>query len=426
VPTVGRLSDSGEVRQALRHSDFRWLFTGQAVSAIGDQLFPVAVAVLVLQGGGGAGDLGLVLAARFGALVLFALLGGVWADRLPRVRVLVSADVLRLLAVLGLALAAASAPPVPVLAALTFLVGAGEAFFRPAYGALLPTVLPAPDLPGGNALSSSSQHLAMVIGPGLGGVLIAAAGVRVAFLVDAATFAVSLATLVRVREPAHEAAARQRLLREIREGVAAVRARPWIAAVLAMATLQLLLCVAPVLVLLPVQLRESGAPASTYGYVLATGAVGGLLGGLLAGRWRPRLPGRAGLLALLPFAAEPLALLLDAPAPVLAASWFVGGLGLGPFIVWWESALQVDVPRALLARVISLDWMCTLALLPLGLALTGPLVAAVGRGPVLVTAVAAQLVTSLLPLLVPGARDFRTPAASPSYAGESVSASASG
>jgi len=142
VPTVGRLSDSGEVRQALRNPDFRWLFTGQAVSAIGDQLFPVAVAVLVLQGGGGAGDLGLVLAARFGALVLFALLGGVWADRLPRVRVLVSADVLRLLAVLGLALAAASAPPVPVLAALTFLVGAGEAFFRPAYGALLPTVRP--------------------------------------------------------------------------------------------------------------------------------------------------------------------------------------------------------------------------------------------------------------------------------------------
>ncbi len=122
--------------------DFRLLWTGQAVSAIGDMIFPVAVAVFVLDSGGDVGDVGLVLAARFAALVLFALFGGVWADRLRRTRVMIGADLLRAVAVLGLALVPGT-PAVAILAALTFLVGGGEAFFRPAYGAVLPTIVPA-------------------------------------------------------------------------------------------------------------------------------------------------------------------------------------------------------------------------------------------------------------------------------------------
>ncbi|MDP3713405.1 MAG: MFS transporter [Mycobacteriales bacterium] len=390
--------------------DFRWLFSGQAISSIGDQLFPIAVAVLVLGGGGSAGDLGLVLAARVASLVLFALLGGVWADRLPRVRVLIGADAVRLVAVVGLLLAAASSPPVPVLAALTFAVGAGEAFFRPAYGALLPTVLPADQLGPGNALSSASTHLAMVLGPGLGGVLVAVTSVEVLFVVDAVTFGVSLLTLLRVREPEHVPSPRRRVLREMGEGITAVRQRPWIAAILGMATVQLLFVVAPCTVLLPIVVRETTGSTGDFGFVLAVGAVGGLLGALVAGRWRPRQPGLVGTLGLLAFGLEPLGLLLDVSIPVLAVLWFVAGLGFGPFLVYWESALQVDVPRELLARVISLDWMCSLALLPLGLALTGPVVDAVGDEPVLVVAIAVLVISTLLPLLVPGVRDYRTPA----------------
>jgi MFS family permease len=390
--------------------DFRWLFTGQLVSGIGDQLFPVAVAVLVLDAGGDAGDLGLVLAARFAALVLFALLGGVWADRLPRVRVLITADVLRLVAVLGLLTAATTTPPVPVLALLTFVVGAGEAFFRPAYGALLPSVLPDDQLGPANALTSASHHTAMVLGPGLGGALVALAGVEVLFVVDACTFAVSLLTLLRVREPARVPAPRSRVLREMAEGVRAVRERPWVAAILGMATLQLLFCVAPVTVLLPLLVEERTGGAGDFGFVLAIGAVGGLLGGLVAGRWRPRHPGRVATLCILAYALQPLALLLDLPLPVLAAAWFVSSLGFGPFIVYWESALQRDVPRELLARVISLDWMCSLALLPLGLAVTGPVVDAVGDEPVLLTALVVLVVSTLAVLPVPGVRDYRTPA----------------
>ena len=388
--------------------DFRLLWFGQAVSATGDMIFPTAVAFRVLDAGGDAGDIGLVLAGRFAALVLFALFGGVWADRLPRRKVMIGSDVIRASAVLALALTPGT-PPVLTLAALTFFVGAGEAFFRPAYGALIPTVLPAERLPAGNALTSSSLHFAQIVGPGLAGVLVAVAGSRPAFLLDALTFVVSSLTLLRLREPARRPALRRSMAREIGEGLAAVRSRPWIAAILALASAQLMLTVAPIMVLTPVVARERLGGSSAYGLIIAMGAAGALVGALTAGRLRPRRRGMVGVLGLVPLGLEPIALWAPLPLWAVAGTFFVAGIGFGPFIVYWESALQAEVPRHLLARVVSVDWMCSFALLPLGLALAGPAVEAVGRGPVLGLAAATCVLPSLLVLLVPGVRDFRTP-----------------
>lgn len=398
------------MKGALRHRDFRLLFSGQVVSAIGDQIFPIAVTVEVLDHGGDVGDLGLVLAARFASLVLFALIGGAWADRLPRVRVLIGADVTRLVAVLGLALASGARVSVPVLASLVFLVGAGEAFFRPAYGALLPDVLPKEDLSAGNALSGSTFHFAAIVGPGLAGALVAGVGPRGALFVDALTFLASLATLVLVAEPARELVQRRRLHREIAEGFRAVRERPWIVAVLAMAMAQLMLAIPPMSVLLPTVVRETGAATASYGYVLAIGAAGGLLGALIAGQVKPTRPGLVAQIGVLTIAAEPLAMLLHAAPWGLAIAWFVSSAGLGPFLVYWETALQADVPKELLARVISIDWMCSFALLPLGLVLVGPAINAFGRTTVLVVALVASVVPPLLCLPVRGMFEFRTPA----------------
>jgi DHA3 family tetracycline resistance protein-like MFS transporter len=401
------------VREALRHRDFRNLFAGQAVSSVGDQIFPIAVTVHVLDNGGTVGDLGLILASRTAALVLFALLGGVWADRLPRVRVLIGADALRLVAVLGLILAMTGTTSSAALAGLVFFVGAGEAFFRPAYGALIPSVLPDRLLPAGNALSGVSFHVAAIVGPGLAGILVALVGSKGALVVDATTFGFSLAMLLRVREPGRVIRPRQRVHTEIAEGIAAVRSRRWIGAVLLMAMVQLMLLVPAVTLLLPKAVKDSGAATATYGYVLAISAVGGLVGAVLAARVRPQRPGLVSMLLLLPFSFEPLALLADAPLWVLTACWFLASFGLGPFLVYWETALQRDVPTELLARVISLDWMCSFALMPVGLALVGPAVDAFGRDAVLWVAVVAGIVPPLLCLPVPGLVRFSTPAPEP-------------
>lgn len=399
------------VREVLRLPDFRRLFAGSAASALADQVFPVAVAVLVLDRGGTAGDLGLVLAARFAAIATFGLLGGVWADRLPRVTVLVSADLLRCAAAAGLVVASAADPGVLVLAVLVFVVGAGEAFFRPAYGALVPTVLPAALLPKGNALSSSTSQLAQVVGPGTGGLLIAGAGARAGFVLVAVMFLLSALLLLRVREPAGVVHVRETVLRDIRVGFAAVLARRWMAVCLGMFTFNMLVVLAPVNVLLPVVVRDRTGETASYGLVLAVGALGGLAGALVAGHWRRANAGRTAVLVLMLFALQPLALLAELPLPALACCWVVTGSAIGFFIVRWETALQTDVPRHLLARVVSVDWMATFALYPVGLALTGPAVEAVGRTPVLAFAAVGALVPPLLVLRVPGMAEFRTPSA---------------
>ena len=257
MTTVGR--ERGLRGSVLGFRDFRLLWVGQAVSTVGDQIFPVAVTITVLNAGGNATDIGLVLAARWAALVLFAIAGGVWADRLPRTLVMRAADAFRMVALLGLA-ALPSTPPLWVLALLVFLVGGGEAFFRPAETALLPSILPPERLRPANALITISYRTASVVGPGLGALVVTASGgTRAAFVINALTFGVSLVCLTLLREPPREivpASERGGALHEVREGLAEVLKRPWVAAILILASLFLMLCLAPETVLLPVDRKS--------------------------------------------------------------------------------------------------------------------------------------------------------------------------
>jgi len=399
---------------ALRLRDFRLLWVGQAISTLGDQIFPIAVTIAVLDAGGTLGDLGLVLGARWLAIVSFALVGGVWADRLPRTFVMRASDLFRAVAVMALAFIPGT-PSTLVLAGFVFAVGAGEAFFRPAEAALIPAVVPQPLLPAANGLVTVSYRLAAVIGPGIGGlVVVAAGGPRAAYVINAASFLVSLGCLTALREPARDLVAkadRDSMLTEIRGGLAEVRRRPWIAAVLLMASLQLMLVVAPESVLLPIIGRREFGGDWVYVGSLAAISIGGVIGAFVAMHWQPRQRGLVGLLGILPFTLVPLALAYPSEPWVLLAVYFVSGLCLEPFLVYWSTALQEEIPTETLARVSSVDWMASFALMPLGLALTGPAVAAVGETAVLWAAAVVSVVSTLAVLVVPGTREFRTPRA---------------
>ena len=393
--------------------DFRWLWTGQAVSTLGDQVFPIAATVAVLDGGGGAGEIGLVLGARWLAIVLFALVGGVWADRLPRRAVMIGADVFRMLAVGSLALLPVL-PPVWFLALMVFAVGAGEAFFRPAETALLPSILQPERLPAANGLISISYRSMAVLGPGLGGLLVAGLGnIRLAFAVNAVTFLVSLLCLLRIREPARtEPVERASFVRDLREGIDEVRRHRWIVATLLGATVILMGVIAPENVLLPVIGRREFGTDAVYAMSLAAFSLGGVVGALIAMRLRPRRPGRVAWLCGLAWVSIPLALMFPVAPWVLFAAYAITGVAWEPFAVYWQSALQREVPQERLARVSSVDWMASFALMPLGLALTGPLVEAVGETPVLVGSGLLLVVVTVLVLRVPGVAEFRDPAPS--------------
>ena len=393
------------VLSPLAHAGFRRLWTGQAVSSVGDQLSVVAIAALVIDAGHGAAGLGIVLAARTLGLVVMIPAGGVIGDRARRTRVMVAADLVRIVATVALALLQDA--PVAPYAALALVIGAGEAVSQPAYRALLPTLLPSEELESGNALTALTQEASFVVGPALGGLLLATGGISAALWVDAATFAASLATLLSIREPARAVPIETPSIKaDLTEGFRAVVERPWIGLVVAMSTLHLMFAVAPWLVLLPVVAADDLGGTDVYGWLLAASGVGAMIGALVAGRWRPRRAGLVAMLGLLPSGLALLTLIGPSPVLLVGIASLIGGLGVSIFDVFWNTGVQRDVPDRLLARVFSLDYFGSLALMPLGYALTGPAVEAFGREAVLIFGFAVVVITTLPLLAIDSVRRF--------------------
>jgi MFS family permease len=358
-----------------REKDFRWLFLSQTISTTGDRIVLVALALLVTERTGSTTDLGIVIAAQTAALVTFLLIGGVWADRLPRHRIMVSTDLIRaalhtLLAILIFSNALA----IWQLVAIEILFGAAEAFFRPAYSGLVPQTVPEELIQEANAANGLTQTLAEFAGPAIATALVLTLGTGAAFAVDAGTFVVSAALLALVcpRERG-EPAQRTSILTELREGYREVRSRAWVWVTILVFSVHLVLGFAPYVVLGPtVALDRYGDPA-LWGWLAASVGLGTAAGALLALRWRPRLPLLVGILASVPFGAVLLAFALGAPLAVVLPCAVGSGIGLALFGVWWETALAQRIPPAALSRVTSYDWMGSYALLPVGYVLIGVL-----------------------------------------------------
>ncbi|PJN04863.1 hypothetical protein CG740_02980 [Streptomyces sp. CB01201] len=415
--TLSKKLSAGMAESAIGLRDFRFLWAGQAVSSVGDQLFTIAVSLRVIEAGGDAGDVGMVIGGRILATVLFALLGGVWADRVPRRRAMILADAFRLVAITA-ALAGRFDTGTLQLAALTFLVGSGEAFFRPAFGGLVPAIVPEERLLSANAWRGALDSGAAVVGPALAGVIVATAGTRWAFGINAATFLVSLVCVLLVTEPRRERPrSRSSVVAETKEGLAAVRRIRWVSAILVMTALQTMFVVAPHMVLLPVITQEKFAGPTAYGLVIAMFSLSGLVGTIVVGRIPLKRPGTSALVFNALFAAVPLVLLTPFSLWWVVGGYAVAGLAMMPFNVLLQTALQRQFPPALLGRVTSVDWLCSLALLPIGLAVVGPLADALGRTTVLVVAAVVQLGASAAVLAVPGMRAFHQDQEEPTAVG---------
>ncbi len=396
----------GEIRRVLGHRDFRFLWLAQSASVIGDHIVLVALALYVVSLTGSATDLGLVLAAQALPLVTLLLFGGVWADRLPRHRVMIATDLVRfaLHALLAVLIFSGSVQ-IWELIVIEMLFGAAEAFFRPAANGLLPQTVPEPDIQQATAITTMSNNVAEFAGPALATVLVLGAGAGWAFALDAATFVVSALLLTRVhpRErgiaPAAETAARASVWDEIREGFREVRAHAWVWATLASFCMALFCGLAPWFVLGPLVAREQYGHIGVYGVAEAALGFGTILGSLLGIGWRPRFPMRMAMLAILLW---PLAAILFAAGVTLFAvvpATIIGGGGIALFDVWWLTALAERMPPEKLSRVTSYDWMVSLGLLPLGYAIAGPLAGSLGAVNVLLGGLVLAIVAFALGLL---------------------------
>lgn len=387
---------------ALQVRDFRLLWSGQATSAVGDQIFPIATALAVTRSGGGAAALGLVLSARWVALIVCLPFGGVWADRIPPRLVMIAADSFRLL--LLAACVSRILSTWALLAVMVLLMGIGEGAFRPAAGSLLPAVLPSTVRVPGNALTSATNRIAGIVGPGLAGAIGASVGPRALYLIDAATFVVSVATLCALRSAVRPRPRHRSVFAEMREGLQEVRRHRWVAPMLVVSSLKMLFVVAPTVILLPILCVARFHSYAPYGWANAALAAGALAGIQLAAHIRPRSPGTVTMLLFLTYAAVPASLAWAHAAAVLVVCYFAAGFGLEPVGIFWQVALQNAIPPQRMARVSSLDWMASFASLPLGMAVLGPVIELVGQGPVLMVALVVSTVPNLLALLIPEVR----------------------
>jgi MFS family permease len=375
-----------QLLRVLRHRDFRLLWMANSASVLGDGIVIVALALFVVDLTGSATDVGLVLAAYSLPLIVFLLVGGVFADRLPRHLVVVVTDLVRF-ALHGLlaVLIVTGSVRIWQLVAIGVLFGTAEAFFRPASTGLLPQTVPEDEIQEANAVTSMFANLAEFAGPALATALVLGISPAAAFGLDAATFLFSAILLVRVqprargtRAPAPPDAAAATILGDVRAGFAEVRSRSWVWATLAAFCVALFVSLAPMYVVGPLVAEQQYGDLAVFGYVLAAFGAGMVGGSLAALRWRPRFPMRMAMALILLWPASIGLFASGAPLALVIVVMVIAGTGVALFDVWWLTELARRIPPDKLSRVTSYDWSVSLGLLPLGYVLAGPAANAFG------------------------------------------------
>ena len=363
----------------LREREFRLLFGGRVVSFAGSAMAPIALAFGVLELGGSAGDLGLVLTLSILPQVLFLLAGGVISDRLPRHIVMVASNL-----VSGLAQAVAAVllivgeAEIWHLAVVAVVRAVASSFFFPAQQGIIPQTVPLELLQPANALLRLTLNATNIGGAALGGLIVAAAGPGWALAFDALTYLVAACLLLpmHIRPPAREAS--ESFLTELREGWGAFRSRTWLWIVVLGFAFSNGAQSAAVNVLGPVVAEESLGGAEVWGVILAAQGIGLVLGGLVALRIHPARPLLLGVCAAVLLVPPIVLLALEAPWQAIALAAVFTGLGLELFSVFWDVSLQGHVPNELLSRVSAWDAIGSFVLMPAAYAVVGPVSVVVG------------------------------------------------
>ena len=393
------------------HPSFVLLWLSGFLVTIGAAAFPIALAVTVLDEGGNATTLGLILASRILSGVVLAGFGGVWADRFKRKYIMIIADVTRGFLTLALFLVTTAGLPTWTLAVIVFLMGTGEALGMPASAAILPSLLPNELLPAGNALRSVTARVGSILGPAIGGLFVALVGSHKTFLITAVGFLIGTALLFPLKEGAIESKPQSNsFFADFAEGIRTVRNMPWVAAIIVMAAVQLMVVIGVESVMLPVVTKSEFEGNFTFAAASAAAGIGGAVSALVWARIKSKKPGLVSVIAWLFFAVGPLALAFPFASWWVIFAYFVLGASTEPFGIYWSTAIQREVPQELQGRVFSVDHMGSLSLLPLGMALAGPTTEAFGIRNVLIFVVAFHIVTGLAVLAVPGVTRLKTPA----------------
>jgi len=393
----------------LRQREFALLWSGQTVSVFGDAMLLLALSFAVLDLTGSVTDIGLVLAASRAPLVLTVLAGGVVADRLSRRRLMVVADVVRAGALaLTAGLLLAGTAQIWQLLVLQAVTGTAAGFFYPAATGLLPLAVRPDLLQDANAFRAISDGVARIAGPVVAGILVVATSPAWAVGADAATFVVSALTLAFLRLPKHERPERRRFVHDLVHGWKEFTSRTWVWLMVVVAGALGNFFTAAITALGPAVAKEHYGGAGAWAAVSAGMGAGALAGAVLVFRVRSRTPLVVACFAWALLAVPDFALAFLVPLAVVVVAAILGGAGQTTGNALWDTTFQRKIPQESMSRVSSYDWFGSLLFNPLGLAVAGPIAAAIGTSTTLAIAgcwfVGAAIALAALPS-VRGVRD---------------------
>ena len=400
------------ILRPLRLRDFALLWTGMAISMVGDGVYVVAIAWQVYEISNRPSALALVGVAWSLPQVLLMLLSGALADRFNRRRLMIAGDLIRCAAIATVGfLSITGRLTVPLVVGLVVVYGVGQAIFQPSFSAIVPTIVPGDLLVEANSLAQFVRPFSMMLlGPLIGGLLIAAFGAGWAFVFDGGTFAFSalMILLMRSRPEPRDADSSKRLMSEVAEGLRYVIAHRWLILAMVGATVSLLATWGPWETLVPYVIKNElhGGPTAL-GLVFGAGGLGSVVAALFFGQ-RGTLP-RRPVTAL--YVAWAIAMFGTAGFGLVTGVWQAMIVALATegsitiLVVIWFTLIQRLVPNDLLGRVTSLDWMISIAGVPLSFAIVGPVASAIGARMTLVLAGILGGGITLAVMFLPGARD---------------------
>ncbi|CAN2211791.1 ProP Permeases of the major facilitator superfamily [Candidatus Nanopelagicaceae bacterium] len=389
---------------------YRNMLISSTLTSIAVSAFPIAIAVTVLDAGGSATTLGLILAARVLSGVLLAPVGGVWVDRLPRKTILIVSDGFR--AVIGSVVIFINPENLAmwILGTIVILMGISDAFGGPASGAIIPSILPDSLLPSGNVVLGIAKKSSTIIGPGVAGVIVVSLGTHATYIATSVLFLIGAALLLRIDEGARIApgGANTKFLYEVKEGLRVVWYYKWIAAMIIMASVQLMMVIGVETVLLPVITKRDFGTSSVFATAAALFSLGGAISAVICIKAKVKNPGLVSVIVWGLFIFAPLVLAFPSSRELIFFAYLLAGFSVGPWEAFWGTQVQREVPAEYQGRVFAIDYMGSLGLMPLGMALAGPLVNIFGERELLIGVAIFHLLICAVVLFVPGVKQMKS------------------
>ena len=395
---------------SLRNSSFAWLWSGQAISRIGDSFYRIALAWWVLEATGSATTMGTVLIFSSVPMLIFLLIGGVTVDRFSRSKIMFASDIGRGLIILFIALFAYRGMlQIWHIYVASIVFGFVDAFFQPAYSALIPQVVDQPNLPSANSLTNLSERLAGVIGPALGAAIVAAGGTPIAFLLNALTFFVSALCLLPILNmPVPKAKIESDIWQDFRQGFGTVISMPWMWITILIAAIVNITVGSVNGIATPFLVEERfGHNVNALGWIVSSISIGSVITALILGQFKQIK--KRGPIIYFATILDGIAIFLMGISTQLWGTLIAGflcGVGLSIFGLIWLNTLQEKVPQEQLGRVSSIDMLGSFVLMPVGYGIIGWLTDVSGASTIFIWCGLITILITLLGLFHPAIREL--------------------